>query len=286
MRQIALGILCSGLIATSAFAEEPATTPLRLDRALEGVSLVKPALKLGLANATAAQAADPAPKVTAVVGADIPSTYFFRGYRQETDAKFTFQPFVDIGVQANEKVKLNLGVWNSLHTGSLKDADSGWYETDFYAAVSSGMFKATYTAYTYPNFDDINIQELMFSVAGPGAFAPSAAVAFELHKASGADKGIYLELGVTPAIPMKDDAPVAITIPVRLGFGLKDYYFDGLGEEKKFGYFSGGVSVSKPVNDKFEVHGSVIGYAFGDALETYNGKSGDVVASVGFGITF
>ena len=45
-------------------------------------------------------------------------------------------------------------MWNSLHTGSLEDADLGYYETDLYAALTAGMFKAVYTAYTYPNIDD------------------------------------------------------------------------------------------------------------------------------------
>jgi hypothetical protein len=282
MRQIALGILCSGLIATSAFADEPVTTSLRLDRALDGVSFSKPALKLNLTpTPAAAQAPDPAPKVTTVVGADIPSVYYFRGYRQESDAAFTFQPYIDVGVQANEKVKLNFGTWNSAHTGSNSDSGYGWYETDLYAAVTYGLVKTTYTAYTYPSIDDSAIHELMFSTTLPGVLAPSAAIAFEFSKSSGADKGIYLELGVAPAIPMGDDAPATITVPVKFGFSLKDYYGgDG------FGYFSGGVSVSVPVNDYFEIHGSAIGYAFGNSLESYNGKSGDFVGSIGFGFTF
>jgi hypothetical protein len=287
MRQIALGILCSGLIATSAFADEPATSPLRLDRALDGVSFLQPALKLNLTPApAAAQAAAPDPKVKVTVGADFPTVYYFRGYRQETDAAFTFQPFVDVGVTANDKVSLNLGTWNSAHTGSNKDAGYGWYETDLYAAVTMPYVKATYTAYTYPSIDDSAIHELMFSgtyddSSSKFPLAPSAAIAFELSKSSGADKGIYLELGVTPGIPLKDDAPVAITVPIKFGFSLKDYYGgDG------FGYFSGGVAISVPINDIFEVHGSAIGYAFGNSLETYNGKSGDFVGSIGFALSF
>jgi hypothetical protein len=57
------------------------------------------------------------------VGADVPSAYFFRGYKQESDAAFTFQPFVDVGVAANDKVKFNFGSWNSIHSGSLADRE-------------------------------------------------------------------------------------------------------------------------------------------------------------------
>jgi hypothetical protein len=107
------------------------------------------------------------------------------------------------------------------------------------------------------------------------------AIAFEFAKPEGVDKGIYLELGVAPAIPMADDAPVSISIPVKVGLSLKDYYGgDG------FGYFSGGVSVGVPVNDMFEIHGSLLGYAFGDFLESFNGESGAAVGSVGFSISF
>ena len=113
----------------------------------------------------------------------------------------------------------------------------------------------------------------------------SAALAFEVQKASGADKGIYLELGVNPAVPMKDGAPVAITIPVKVGLGLKDYYFNADGDTP-FGYFSAGVSLSHALAHG-DVHGSVIAYGFGDALKAVNNdKAGQVVGSVGFTVTF
>lgn len=290
MRQIALGFLCSALLAAPALAQEPAKLNLRTHRALEGVSFYKPVVTPTLSmTPVAAQAAAADPKVTGLVGADFPSTYFFRGYRQEPDAKLTFQPFVDIGVAAAEGVSLNFGSWNSIHTGSLKDDSGAFYETDFYAAVTAKMIKATYTAYMYPNYDDSTIHELMFSTtfddsASAFPLAPSVAVAFEFAKPEGVEKGIYLELGVTPSIPMADDAPVAISIPVKVGLSLKDYY-----GEDTFGYFSGGVAISVPVNDMFEVHGSVIGYGFGsDVLKNYNqvDKSGAVVGSIGFGIKF
>jgi hypothetical protein len=276
------------MLSTPALAQTP-STPLNLDRALAGLTFAPPATPALAAAPVARQAAADSPKVAVALGADVPSLYYFRGYRQEFPEKaaFTFQPFVDIGVAAGEGVSLNFGVWNSLHTGGNDDAGYGYYETDYYAAVTAGMIKATYTAYTYPNIDSSTIHELMFSStiddsASAFPLAPAFAIAFELDKASGADKGIYLELGVTPAIPMADDAPVAISIPVKLGFSLKDYYGgDALG------YFSAGVALSIPINDLFEIHGSVLGYAFpGDAMESYNEQSGAVVGSFGFGLKF
>jgi hypothetical protein len=272
MRQIALGIVVTGLVATSAYAQQPTSTRLVLDGALAGISFAT-----APAQAPAVEEESP---VSVLVGADMPSVYYFRGFRQESDAAFTFQPYVDVGV-AGEAASLNVGIWNSLHTGSLKDADAGWYETDFYAAATVQNIKATYTAYTYPRFDDATIHELMLSTTFDHMLAPSVAVAFEFAKPEGLDKGIYLELGAAPALPLGDDAPISVTVPLKVGLSLKDYYGDDT-----FGYFSGGVTVGYPVSDAFEVHGGVTFYAFGYGLEAFNGEAGAAVASVGFSVGF
>jgi len=272
MKQIALGMVVTALISTSAWAEEPTRARLNFDGALAGVSFAT-------AAPTQAAAADESP-VTVLVGADIPSSYFFRGYRQETDADFTFQPYVDLGV-AGESASFNVGLWNSFHTGSLKDAEAGWYETDFYAAATVMNIKTTYTAYLYPSYEDATIHELMFSTTFGSVLAPSVVLAFELAKPEGLDKGIYLELGVAPAIPLGDDAPVSLTIPVKVGLSLKDYY-----GEDTFGFFSAGANLGHSISETFEVHGGVTFFGFGDSLETYNGKAGEVVGSAGFSVSF
>jgi hypothetical protein len=279
MRQIALGILVTGLISTSAWAQEPTQPRLVTSGALAGIRFDAPALTEQTPPATPAPA--PAKKVTGTFLAEVPSSYFFRGYRQETDPNLTFQPSIDIAV-AGEKASYNVGLFNSFHTGSLKDAGYGYYETDFYAAVTMGKIKTTYTAYTYPKIDSSLIQELMFSGSFGGKAAASVALAFELQKSSGADKGIYLELGVNPAVPMKDGAPVVVTIPVKLGLSMKDYYGDGAG----FGYVSGGVNIAKPLSHG-DVHGSVTVYGFGDTLKAVNnGNSAQVVGLIGFTAIF
>jgi hypothetical protein len=287
MRQIALGIVITGLISTSAWAEEPAQVRLNTSGAFTGVTFSTLAASEQTAPAPAPAPEPPAKKVTGTVGADIPTAYYFRGYRQEFDPQFTIQPFIDVAI-AGDKASFNVGLFNSFHTGTNKDAGYGYYETDFYAAATVHNIKATYTAYTYPKIDDSTIQELMFSTSFANALAPSVALAFELAKPAGLDKGIYLELGVNPAVPMKKDAPIAVTIPVKLGLGLKDYYFDENGDDTPFGYFSAGVSVSHPLSHG-DVHGSVLVYGFGDSLKGYNidkEKSAQVVGSVGFTATF
>ena len=223
----------------------------------------------------------PVKRFKGVVGADMPTLYFFRGYRQESDPAFTFQPFIDVGISGGG-AGFNLGTWNSFHTGSLDDAGAGYYETDLYAAVTLWKVKTTYTAYTYPNIDDSTIHEVMFSTAFSNSWAPSAAIAFEFDKPEGLDKGIYLELGVAPAIPLGKDSPVTLTIPVKIGLSLKDYY-----GEDTFGYISGGATLGHTFNDHFELHGGVLFYGFGDALKAVNNDSADeVVGSFGFSVSF
>jgi hypothetical protein len=274
MKHIALGLVVTALISTSAWAEEPTRARLKLDGALAGVSFAT-------AAAAAQDAADEESPVSVLVGADIPSSYFFRGFRQETEPGFTFQPYVDVAV-AGESASFNVGIWNSLHSGSLSDSGYGWYETDFYAAVTVQNIKATYTAYTYPKIDDSSIHELMLSTSFDHALAPSVALAIEFAKPEGLDKGVYFEVGIAPAIPMADDAPVSISIPVKIGTSFKDYY-----GEDFFGYLSAGVSIGRSLSESAEVHGSVTAFAFGDTLKAVNNdKAGQVVASVGFSVGF
>ncbi len=273
MKHIALAVVVTGLASTSAWAEEPAAARLRLDGALAGVTFAAaaPAQDAG---------ADAASPVSVTVGADIPSTYFFRGFRQEGDPGFTFQPYADVAF-AGERASFNVGVFSSLHTGSLKDAGYGFYETDFYAGVTVGNLSATYTAYTYPKIDDSTVHELMLSAAFDHALAPSAAIAFEFAKPEGLEKGVYFELGIEPAVPLADGSPVTISIPVKIGTSLKDYYGDF------FGYLSAGVNIGRSLSESAEIHGSVTVYGFGETLKYVNNdKAGQVVASVGFSVGF
>src|SRR6187402_3855076 len=102
MRQIVWGVLLTGLMSTSAMAQEPATTQrLDLRGALAG--------SFNTATVPAIQdpAAEPDPAVTVIGGVDFPSSYFFRGYRQEGEPELTIQPFIDFGFAASENVTIN-----------------------------------------------------------------------------------------------------------------------------------------------------------------------------------
>jgi hypothetical protein len=295
MRQIACGLLAATLVSTTAMAQEAGRGPSFLGQARSV------AASLALAAAPASQTPAPEPLPVRVTGGiDFPSHYFFRGIRQEFDPALTVQPFVNVAFTANENTTLNVGSWNSIHTGSTKDGPGAFYESDFYAsaAFAAGTVSPTvlYTAYMSPADAFSTVHELSFIAAvndGDSAFplAPAVTVAFELgdHSADGGSrKGIYLELAATPAIPMGDDAPVTLTVPVKLGLSAHHYYENPVtGDDNTFGYFSIGLAGLIPLTPNFDIHGSVLVYTFGDTLELFNnGEKTQAVGSIGLGFSF
>ena len=80
---------------------------------------------------------------------------------------------------------INIGVWNSLHTGTSGSgtADNrSHYEEDFYVSLALGFgggitVTPTFTAYTSPNGLFGTVQELSFKVGHASKFAPYMLVA-------------------------------------------------------------------------------------------------------------
>ena len=114
-----------------------------------------------------------------------------------------------------KSVGVNVGTWNSLHTGDagLDNGMNGklWYESDFYATVGFGFGRGTsvgvtYTAYTSPN-------GLFSTVQGAGvqvcrgrqrlisggwrrqAVHARGASSWSGQADGGTEEGTYLELG-------------------------------------------------------------------------------------------
>src|SRR5687767_1707962 len=98
----------------------------------------------------------------------------FRGIRQNVTG-VAVQPFADVGValftsdeDAGKFITVNIGTWNSLHTGDTgANAPHGnmWYESDFYSTLGVGVgggfaLGATFTAYTSPNGAFTSVREL------------------------------------------------------------------------------------------------------------------------------
>jgi hypothetical protein len=260
------------------------------------------------AGAAHAQAADPNEgAITFTGGLDAPSVYVFRGIVQESDPALTLWPFGDLGLAlasgdgAVKSVSVNFGVWNSLQTGSSgSDGFSGHshYEEDFYATLGLGLarnitFGTTFTAYSSPNLMFNTVKELSFKVAQTGRINPYGIVGFELGEFGadgGSGKGTYLELGAGPAFPL--GPRVTLTVPVKLGLSLNDYYeLDGT--DHAFGFFDIGGLITVPLAGipsqygSWNIHGGVDLLTFGDTTRAFNsGDRNKVVGLVGIGVTY
>lgn len=267
---------------------------------------------------------DPNPgAITLTAAGDAVSTYMFRGIRQNTTG-IALQPYADVGVAlfsggegGFKSVTLNVGTWNSLHTGDTgANSASGnmWYESDFYSTLSAGFgggaaVGATFTAYTSPNAGFTTIREvaLKFGVddsgfMGGAALHPYAMLGFELltkpgvGQADGGDKaGKYLELGAAPSFTGR---ALTVAAPLKVGLSAGDYYerrdlTTGLVvEDSRFGFFSVAGIVTVPLGGTsrfgaFNVHGGVEYQRLGDTTAQMNdGKFDKVIGSFGFGLTY
>jgi hypothetical protein len=270
----------------------------------------------------AAPSADPNPGALTVTGAvDFLNQYMFRGIRQNSTGFVTW-PAVDLGFAAYsgdgglKAVGINLGTWNSLHSGDTgKDGPSGkmWYESDFYATVGFGFgggtsFAATYTAYTSPNSGFTTVKEFMVKVGlddsayfGKAAVKPYLIVGQEFDTSPGvgqADGGLsagtYMELGIAPGYAA---SRAAIAFPIKVGLSLSDYYENPLTrEDDKFGFFSIAGIATIPLGGttnfgSWNLHGGVEYQRLGDTTAIFNSnddgpKNNQVIGSFGIGFSY
>jgi hypothetical protein len=251
---------------------------------------------------------DPNPGALTFTGVfDVPTVYVFRGITQELDPGFTMQPAGDLGIALAsgeggvKSAAVNFGVWHSLQTGSTGSdgpSEKLHYEEDFYATLGLGFAKSlslgtTFTAYTSPNAGFNTVKELSFKVSQASRFNPYGTLAFELSGQAdgGSNEGTYLELGAGPAFPLKANGPT-LTIPIKFGFSLSDYYESG-GEDHKFGFFDIGAQISIPFTSvpsnygTWNVHGGVDFFALGDTTKALNDDNGSkVVGLIGIGVSY
>lgn len=271
---------------------------------------------IGTGTPVRAQTADPNPgSITLTAGVDFPTTYFFRGIRQETHPKFTLWPYGDVGLAlfsgdgGLKSVGLNFGVWNSVHTGSSGSTGSAeklQYEEDFYATLSLGFggntsLATTYTAYTSPNGLFRTVKELSFKASVASRIAPYGLVALELgdKDAAGADggnPGTYVELGVGPSWPL-GGGKATLAVPIKVGLSAKDYY-ELSGKDNRFGFLDVGGLITVPLTGipgsfgSWNIHGGADVLVFGDTTEALNaGTDGEtskarVIGLFGLGLTY
>lgn len=272
----------------------------------------------------AAQGSDPNPgAITVSGGYDVANAYYFRGIPQEDgDFGSVMWPYVDLGFAlysgegAIRGLSVNVGTWNSLHTG-LTGLDSPvgklWYESDFYTTLGLGfgggtMLGVTYTAYTSPNNSFTTVKELAFKLGfddsallGAAALRPYVLVAREFGREEGevalgigqADAGLglgtYLEVGAAPGFGA---SRFSLAVPVKVGLSLADYYEGGADPDERFGFFSLAGVVTVPftaASSRFgtwNAHGGVEYLRLGDRNAGFAGGENQVVGSLGIGFSY
>lgn len=267
------------------------------------------------ARAQDAAPADPNPGALTITGSlDVLNQYMFRGIRQNSTGVATW-PAVDLGIAAYsgdgalKSVGINLGTWNSLHSGDTGSELNGtmWYESDFYATLGLGFgggtsFSATYTAYNSPNSGFTTVKEIAVKLAlddsgylGRAAVKPYVVVAQEfdtgvaIGQADGGDNaGTYMEIGVSPGYSA---SKASIAFPLKVGLSLGDYY-ELAGADNKFGFFSVAGIVTVPLGSttsygSWNLHGGVEYQALGTTTEFFNGgESNQVIGSFGIGFSY
>lgn len=268
------------------------------------------------AAAAVQEPADPNPGALSMsAGFDVQSTYMFRGIRQHSTGIATW-PWFDVGIAAYsgtgaiKSVSVNIGSWNSQHTGDTgTDGPSQklWYESDFYSSVGFGFgggvsVATTYTAYTSPNNSFTTVKEMMVKLSiddsarfGKAAFKPYAIVAQEIDTAAGvgqADGGLnagtYFEAGVAPGFA---GSKASIAVPMKIGLSLGDYY-ELNGVDSTFGFFSVAGMVTVPLGTtsnygSWNIHGGVEFQRLGTTTAAFNGDAKTrTIGSIGIGFSY
>lgn len=199
-------------------------------------------------------------------GADVVSSYMFRGIEQE-DSGLIFQPYVFVGTPLDiggTTLNFSLGTWNSIHTkgtGATGSGPSNWYESDLVASLGydiNEQFTVTgaFTGYYYPNGSSGDVEEFSFrldyddsEVFDEYAFAPYALLAMEIRDENGSED-VYLELGgaFSAFFIESEDLPVELSFPVAIGLSIDDYYTDAGGDNELFGFLKVGALAEMPLD--------------------------------------
>jgi hypothetical protein len=280
------------------------------------------AAALVCAAPAAAQSADPNPgAVTLTVNYDFANAYMFRGIPQD-ESGVTMWPAADLGFAlfsgdgGLKSVSVNVGTWNSLHTG-----DAGldgpfrklWYESDFYAAAGVGFaggttVGVTYTAYTSPNSMFSTVKEIAVKFAvddsgllGGAAIRPYVLLAKELalgldegriafggagQADGGSALGTYLEIGAAPGFTA---SRASVSVPVKVGLSVDNYY-EGANGDERFGFFSVAGVATVPFTaaptrfGTWNIHGGVEYQRLGDRNQALGEHQ--VIGSVGIGFSY
>lgn len=217
------------------------------------------------------------------IGIDVYSQYVFHGLVLENQGAI-LQPYADFSFKLYEgdgfinQLALNLGIWNSFHSNHpVTSSTRNWYEFDFLAGFAvtfakNFTFAPTYVAYTSPGdyFSTAHVLQLRLGyndgdLLGKFALNPYVMAEIELDgkAGNGTDEGVYYELGLSPGTTL---GPIAVSFPLKVGFGSNDYYAGNAG----YGFFSGGVALAYEIPmpeclGKWTASANATYYHFGDA---------------------
>jgi hypothetical protein len=293
--------------------------------AFAGVMWIVASAGPAIAQTPAASPPDPNPgNLTLTASVDAVSTYMFRGIRQHSTG-IALWPAANLGVAVYsgkgglKNVGVDIGTWNSLHTGDTGlNGPSGklWFESDFYATLGLGFtggtsLAAAYTAITSPNNSFTTVREIMFKVAvddssrlGKWAVRPYGFVALEfgtspsVGQADGGSKaGRYLELGMAPGYT---GSRASLSVPVKVGISLANYYELNTGTgaaplfaDHRLGYVSIAAIATLPVKSmpaafgSWNVHGGLEVQTLGETTKAFNGGKGHrTIVSGGVGFSY
>jgi hypothetical protein len=143
----------------------------------------------------------------------------------------------------------------------------------------------------------VTVKELSFKLAvddsgalGAWAVRPYVVIAQELDGQAdgGANEGTYLELGIGPGYSF---SRASLTVPVKVGLSLSDYY-EGISVDETFGFLSVAGAVTVPFTSaptrfgSWNIHGGVEFLMLGERNEAYFGDSSHVIGSIGIGLSY
>ena len=286
IRPATLGVLLTLMLTGPALGQAATNEGLAEDEANPGTSPSLALIPPEKAEAEAYAPAERADPFNFYAGVDFVSQYVSRG--QVYSSKFSIQPWAEIDVPlANgeavgpfDSLSVFAGNWNSLQEGDagLGQARSGrrrvvdnWYETDLYGGVrvSKGNFNSSFRLnyYTSPSdsFEDIWELDWRLSYNDAHLWAdnsrfrlnPSIRIAKEVKDKGGTDRWFFRPQ-IEPSYTFElAGTPITATVPLVLGFGADGQYVTTDGDEKHFGYFQTGLSLSGPLNVLPEGAGSL-----------------------------
>tara|TARA_Y100000310_G_C20664465_1_gene806667 strand:+ start:1093 stop:1893 length:801 start_codon:yes stop_codon:yes gene_type:complete len=239
-------------------------------------------------------------KISGEVILDIVSEYNFRGVNQE-DEGLIVQPAVDLDIGLTETFSIVVGAWGSVH-GEETGSDNGWdelYEVDYYIGaqlqVKDIALGLAYKWYTSPN-DAFNTVEEVALVAtyndskhwenGFSGLQPHISIAIETENATdGGDEGVFLEIGISPTLPLVNiaDRDVTLSVPVTLGFSLDEYY--AISDDDGLGYVEVSTIVNVPLVGNWTLHAGPVFLWLIDDIDQSNDNF-EVIGKIGASLSF